>query len=431
MMNLNPFSHALQAPRRAIVIGAGLAGAAVCERLCTRGWQVDLIEQHEEPASEASGNHAGSFHPLIARDDNRLARLTQAGVAYAINYWRELEAAKHSFSWSAGGALQLSRADGKADPVMALGRGRFATDYARQVTRGEASDLAGVSLTSGGVWFGAGGWVRPASLVRAQLARCASSASGAGAGATRFNAHLGVAVAAAEYHAGQWELADANGHLIARAPVVLLAGGASAVLPLLFTQRVWPVAGVRGQLSLLRAETIQAPRIPVHRDGYVLPAIDGRVVVGATYERAASQSAEHANAANLARLQSILATSSTARNKAEVTFRMESRVAYRAVARDRLPVIGAMPDWRGLDPAAVMRAGARLQHLPRLPGVYVAGAYASRGLTWAALGAEVLISLIEGTAAPLENELMHSIDPARFALHAVRRGFAPFSKIAG
>src|SRR5690349_19902338 len=30
--------------RRAIVVGAGLAGAAVCERLTSRGWAVDLIE---------------------------------------------------------------------------------------------------------------------------------------------------------------------------------------------------------------------------------------------------------------------------------------------------------------------------------------------------------------------------------------------------
>ena len=409
----------------AVVIGAGLAGAAMCERLYARGWLVDLIEQHQEPAGEASGNHAGSFHPLIARDDNRLARLTQAGVAYALNYWRELEAAGHSFSWSAGGALQLSRADGKADPVAALGVGRFAPDYARHVSRGEASDLAGVNLTSGGVWFGSGGWVQPASLVRAQLANCASLAGSVAAGGRRFRTHFGREVAAAEQHAGQWELADTRGHLIARAPVVVLAGGASGTLPQLFMQPVWPVESVRGQLSLFRSETIQAPRVPVHRDGYVLPVIEGRVVVGATYERAASQSAEHANAANLARLENILGLSVRARSGTETNRVIDSRVAYRAVARDRLPVIGALPDWRALDPAAVMRAGSRLHHLPRLAGVYVAGAYASRGLTWAALAAEVLACHISGAAVPLEKELLDAVDPARFALHAVRRGLVP------
>ena len=49
--------------RRAAVIGAGLAGAAVCERLCARGWEVDLYERHAAPAQEASGNLAGDFPP--------------------------------------------------------------------------------------------------------------------------------------------------------------------------------------------------------------------------------------------------------------------------------------------------------------------------------------------------------------------------------
>ncbi|WP_201325096.1 FAD-dependent oxidoreductase, partial [Burkholderia sp. E168m23] len=47
------------AARRAIVIGAGLAGCAVVERLAARGWDVTLIERHERIASEASGNPAG------------------------------------------------------------------------------------------------------------------------------------------------------------------------------------------------------------------------------------------------------------------------------------------------------------------------------------------------------------------------------------
>src|SRR5437879_8729196 len=65
-------------PRRnALVIGAGLAGAAICERLCARGWQVRLMERHAIPAQEASGNHAGSFHPLVTPDDSVFARLPE------------------------------------------------------------------------------------------------------------------------------------------------------------------------------------------------------------------------------------------------------------------------------------------------------------------------------------------------------------------
>ena len=434
---MNPHSGSRNSRPSAIVIGAGLAGAAVCERLCTRGWRVDLIEAHAEAAQEASGNHAGSFHPLLARDDNRLARLTHAGVKFGLRYWRELEVAGHGFSWSACGALQLSRDDGKADPAVALAAGRYAPQFARSVTQAEASDIAGVPVTGGGVFFGAGGWVQPASLVRAQLARCAVNSTG------RLTTHFGRTVSAAARSGNAWELADAHGHLIARASVVVLAGGVSARLPDLFNQSIWPVESIRGQLTVLRAGVINAPRVPVHRDGYVLPQIDGQVVVGATYERAASQSAEHANRANIGRLGHLLAApfeiGSMSTGRAPATAQVgrtaqdahtvfaapesESRVAYRAVARDRLPVIGALPDLREIDAPAVMRAGARLIHVPRLPGVYAAGAYASRGLTWAALGAEVLACRLDDTAPPLEAPLLDAIDPARFALHALRRGW--------
>src|SRR6266581_1361309 len=70
--------------RRAIVVGAGLAGAAVCERLCARGWEVELIERHAGPAQEASGNHAGAFHPVVTPDDSVFARLTRAGFLYSL-----------------------------------------------------------------------------------------------------------------------------------------------------------------------------------------------------------------------------------------------------------------------------------------------------------------------------------------------------------
>src|SRR5882672_5912476 len=61
---------------RAALESAGLAVAAICERLCARGWQVRLVERHAAAAQEASGNHAGSFHPLVTPDDSVFARLT-------------------------------------------------------------------------------------------------------------------------------------------------------------------------------------------------------------------------------------------------------------------------------------------------------------------------------------------------------------------
>src|SRR5687767_5761954 len=69
--------------RMATVVGAGIAGAFVSERLCARGWEVTLVERHAAPAQEASGNLAGAFHPIVTPDDSLFARLTRAGFLAA------------------------------------------------------------------------------------------------------------------------------------------------------------------------------------------------------------------------------------------------------------------------------------------------------------------------------------------------------------
>ncbi len=400
--------------RHIAVIGAGLAGAAVCARFAARDWQVVLIDAHAAPAQGASGNHAASFHPLIARDDNRMVRLIRAGINASLDHWRALERGGCGFSWSACGALQLTRAGAKqdvADTIAALARGgNIDAAYARAVTQREASDLAGVKLQAGGVWFRDAGWVQPGSLVQAQLASCGGLLT------THFRQR---AMAARRCTAGdrcEWELLDDAGGVITRASVVVLAGGADANAAQLFGQPEWPVESVRGQITLLDANAIEAPSVPVHGDGYVLPCIDGHITLGATYDRAGKDSMEAGHRHNLARLARLLAAPVVLPSKS-----LAGRIAARAVARDRLPVIGQLVDSSAMDTASILRAGARLAHLPRLPGVYAATAYGSRGLTWAALGAELLLAQVEGTPLPLAEELVRAVDPGRFALRAVRR----------
>src|SRR3989442_2833407 len=88
-------ANAVSTPRRnALVVGAGLAGAAICERLCARGWQVRLMERHAMPAQEASGNHAGSFHPLRTPDGTIFERLSKSGFLYGLSRWRKLESVR-------------------------------------------------------------------------------------------------------------------------------------------------------------------------------------------------------------------------------------------------------------------------------------------------------------------------------------------------
>jgi tRNA 5-methylaminomethyl-2-thiouridine biosynthesis bifunctional protein len=387
--------------RRAVVVGAGLAGAAVVERLAARGWAIELIERHAGPAAEASGMPAGSFHPQVSRDDSILSRLTRAGFLYALDRWRALEVAGHWLEWQRCGVLQVAK-DARdearmAAAVRALG---FPAGYVDFLPRGTAGSRAGVEIKSGGWWFPESGWIHPVELVAAQLA--AARARGAVAVRTSTTAH------ALARDGEIWRVLAPDGAVIASAPVVVLANShdAARLVPL-----GAPLKRVRGQLTLLPAGSLPRLRAVLAGLGHLVPAGNGAAVAGATYDFEDEDAApsEEGNTGNLARLERLLPGSAAHLDPARLT----GAVGFRCVAPDRLPLIGALPD--------IQAARLDSRAFPRLPGLYGALGYASRGLTWAALGGELIASAVEGEPPPLEGDLVDAIDPARFALRRARR----------
>ena len=95
---------------------------------------------------------------------------------------------------------------------------------------------------------------------------------------------------------------------------------------------------------------------------------------------------------------------------------MEGRTAWRWSAADRLPLIGAVPD---TEASAVHLDQPRF--VPRVPGLFVFTALGSRGITWSALGARLLVAIISGAPVPLEASLIDAVDPARFISRRARR----------
>lgn len=87
-----------------------------------------------------------------------------------------------------------------------------------------------------------------------------------------------------------------------------------------------------------------------------------------------------------------------------------------------MPLVGELGDEAAAARDAAALTGARLRDVPRAAGLYGAFGYGSRGLVWAALGAELIAAQIEGEPWPLERELAEAIDPARFLIRALRRG---------
>jgi tRNA 5-methylaminomethyl-2-thiouridine biosynthesis bifunctional protein len=394
--------------RRAIVIGAGLAGAAVCERLSARGWQLELIERNAAPAAETSGLHAGIFHPQPAMDDNLLARLTRAGFLFALQRWQALEAAGHPLRWQRCGVLRIAQdGDEDAQHMQAILRTLcYPETYVSCITREAASERANARLAAGGWWFPDGGWIKPSSLAAAQLAAT-----------PQLITHFGVTAQSLQREGDIWRVLDGNGKPIASASVVILANAQDATR---FADFAQPLGTLRGQLTYLPGAALPGLRTVLAGGGYVIPATDGIAVAGATTDfgdhDAEQREPDHMQ--NLAALERLLPGSSTAFDPAALS----GAVGFRCVAPDRLPMIGAVPDVATASAQSAALAGAHLPDLPRQPGLYAACAYASRGLTWAAIAGELIADLIEGTPPVLEKSLADAVDPARYVLKRVRRG---------
>ena len=430
-----------QPKRRAIVIGAGLAGSSAAHRLCARGWQVTLVERHADVAQEASGNVAGIFMPLLSRDDNLATRLTRAAYLFALREWKRLGGVGQAFEGAPCGVLQLARDAAHAQLQRDIvEQWQYPQEYVQWVDAQQASTMTGFTSQHGGWLFEQGGWARPASFCAALLAAC-------GTLLTRRFSSQAMTLQRVD---GEWQVRGADNVVIAQAPTVILANGNGARQIEQASQL--PLYSLRGQVTHLKAGEQDVPDLPlvVCREAYVTPPTHGIVCAGATYNthdpdtqlRAASQQE------NLERLTEIMTGIDIAAGSpnesdgdgsnplsmpgeadaGENAPRVEApilpglaqaplagRVGFRCAGPDRLPLAGALPDY-GYDGRL-----ERLRNVPRHPGLHCLLGYASRGLIWAPLMAEVLVSQLENTPLPLEATLAAALDPARFLLKERRR----------
>ena len=388
--------------RRAIVIGAGLAGACVSESLARRGWQIALIERHLQPAQEASGNPAGVILPRIAKDDALSARLSRTAYLYALDKLAQLPDVR----WAPCGVLQLAR-----DPAheslqrAAVASARFPESYVRFLERDEASIHTAHALPVGGWWFPGGGWINPESLCQALMDRAGSL----------LTPYFGTEVATLQRRNQHWHALDIQGKTIAKAPHVILANAdaASRLLP-----HPLPLISVRGQITYLPSDTIDGLSSVVCRSSYVTPPASGTVCIGASFDIGDPDPQvrlkDHVD--NLARLEEMI-PGTTQHIDPSV---LQGRVGFRATTPDRLPLVGTLPD------TMTQPSGEpKLTTLPRLRGVHALLGLGARGVVWAPLGAELLACQLEGEAMLIEQQLITAIDAARFHLRALRRGTAP------
>ena len=386
----------------ALVVGAGLAGSAAAYSLAQRGWRVEVLDAASAPAAGASALPAGLIAPHVSPDDAPLSRISRAGLRATLE--RVAALLPQGLDWAPSGALEHRVKHKRALPPATPDQPRCGDDWSLEASpeQIENAGLADLDAPASALWHPSAAWLRPAQLVRAQLAH------------ERIVWRGGAAVARLQRTAAGWALLDAHGHTLAQAPHVVLAAG-FAVRSLLdgslqispeATGHPLPLQALRGQVSwgllsdLPAAARAALPPWPVHGYGSFLHGMRGPSdapmwIVGSTFERgnttAAVTAADHA--ANQARLQRLLPRLGAQMPSAFAA--AQGWAAVRCTLPDRLPAVGALD-------------GARWPGLSALTGL------GARGLTLSVLAGEVLAAQLHGEPWPLPERLAQALLAQRF-----------------
>ena len=360
---------------RAVVVGAGLAGSLVAERLAARGWQVDLVEARAERSAPA----VGLVRPIANLRDAVNAQVSRSAFLYALQHYRALQYDGYHLEWAPAGVLQLAAGDDETARFEAIVRSQgYPASFLEYVPAERAREIAGRAVRGGGWWFPHGAQVVPGSLAVAILGR-------AGPAVRRV---AGRRVERLEREGRDWRALDADGRVIAEAPTLILANAADA-------RRLLPdarlaLSRVRGQVTYLPSDPARRLDVIVSGTGYVAPMAGGGHCIGASYQHddadESVRGADHRD--NLARAEAMLPGFTAGLDAATLT----GWTGFRATVPDRLPIFGPTTT----------------------DGLHVATGLGSRGLLWGPIGAELLACQLAHEPLPLGRDHAGAVSPRRF-----------------
>ncbi|KIF58384.1 bifunctional tRNA (5-methylaminomethyl-2-thiouridine)(34)-methyltransferase MnmD/FAD-dependent 5-carboxymethylaminomethyl-2-thiouridine(34) oxidoreductase MnmC [Pseudomonas fluorescens] len=401
----------LTGDRRALVIGAGLAGCATAASLAARGWQVSLLERHDAVAQEASGNPQGVLYLKLSAHGTALSQLIVSGFGYTR---RVLETLQRGTDWDDCGVLQLAFNEKERERQAQLAAA-FPEDLLQWLDQPEAQARAGIGLAHGGLYYPEGGWVHPPALCQAQSTQ---------PGVTLLPHQEAVELRKID---DQWQAFDGE-RLIATAPAVVLAGAADIKR---FPQSAdLPLKRIRGQITRL-AQTTQSQALStvVCAEGYVAPARMREHTLGASFDFNSDDltptTAEHLG--NLAMLEEISTDLVARLHVSELDAEsLQGRAAFRCTSPDYLPIVGPLADREAFTEAyrALSKDARQVPDIacPWLDGLYVNSGHGSRGLITAPLSGELLAAWLDNEPLPLPRPVAEACHPNRFALRWLIRG---------
>lgn len=401
----------------AIVVGAGLAGAAQAANLTHKGLKVALVDQAPKIACGASGNSLGLLMPQIASVPNLRSRFLLASWLYRLNLSSlssvdpgnvNHKTPDHITSCISG-ALHLQSDDRLkrlADRLDELG---LPEDIVSDADTQTTSRLAGLPIGLDSLFFPKAGVLSPTLSSEQMISDPLYSNS------KLLTLELDQSVdSIRQSSSGKWSIFNTGGLKLAQAEILVMAcSWQCARLLNLDWLTLAPCWGDTVEIGF--PEQHMKPKLPICFGGYILPHPNRDIcILGSNYGSSPEQLGPELVAANilLKRLRDAIPAFSDIRLQVQAT-----RRSARCYADDRLPVIGPVPDSESIGRSYRTQNVAKMRldysSASWIKGLYINTAHGSHGLSTTSLAAEIIASQIIGAPLPVEKNLVDGVNPMR------------------
>lgn len=364
-------------PKQVAVIGGGIAGCTIANKLARRGLEVVLYDEADALGAGASGNPIALVKPRLDVGDTVTSRLLLESYVFAHAYYRGLP------------GVTLLDVDQPAKSQTEMERySKLIADPPLEPYLFEASE--------DGIRHRNALALRPAEVLPALL----SSVSCVCCGTVSIDL----------------KLRTVNGQAY---DAIILATGSSIASTC--KETAWlDIRKKAGQIEYV----IDAPEISplaVSSGKYVI-ALSSTRLVGANFE-ACDKAPDASPAVRGDNLEAVEKLAPDLCPDFENPA-LKSRVSIRATTADSLPIVGALPDYAlSISKFSDLRDGKRVAaDAPLMDGVFLLTGLGARGFTFAPLMAEYLASQMFGEAPPLSQSAMQAISPMRQILRGLKRG---------
>jgi|GEM_PF-691940 len=413
----------------AVIIGAGLAGVTTAASLAEKGLNVALIDQQKRPVSEASGQSQLALYVKLPTEINKTSDFISHCTYFSQRYFEDKQNQyPDQHFWNKTGLLQLAWNNKEQERHKKLIQNDYyPPKFVRDVTAIEASELSGIDMECGGLWFENSGWLEPDTFATASLSHPLIKVfTNTKISNITWSGTKQTWAAVSEAKSGEKKPTDKL-NFDSKYLIITNSNDAKRFEQLKHV----PSKPLKGQVTSIHSNTLRPSKIILCGEGYLCPPINGWHHFGATFDLTNTDDKTYLadNLKNIESIQKWLPSwlpETTNAIKLTNEKKLTANVGLRCTTPDYMPIIGRVPDYdEMLKRFAGLRKDAKSckeVYGSYYPNLFMNIGHGSKGLVTTPIAAELISALVTGSPNPFDTNQSTTVDPARFIIRRLKQG---------